>query len=143
MIKQEEKIMVKLIIGVKGTGKTKTLIQMVDTALASTTGNVVVLEKGEKLKFDIKYEARLINTDEYYITDAQSLYGFVAGILASNHDVTDLFIDSTLKICNQKVDAFEKLVEELDILTVKKDINVFLTASMPEEDASDLLKKYL
>ncbi len=135
--------MVKLIIGVKGTGKTKTLIQMVDTALASTTGNVVVLEKGEKLKFDIKYEARLINTDEYYITDAQSLYGFVAGILASNHDVTDLFIDSTLKICNQKVDAFEKLVEELDILTVKKDINVFLTASMPEEDASDLLKKYL
>ena len=133
--------MVKLIIGVKGTGKTKTLIQMVDTALASTTGNVVVLEKGEKLKFDIKYEARLINTDEYYITDAQSLYGFVAGILASNHDVTDLFIDSTLKICNQKVDAFEKLVEELDILTVKKDINVFLTASMPEEDASDLLKK--
>ena len=135
--------MVKLIIGIKGTGKTKTLIQMVESALASTDGNVVVLEKGEHLRFDIKYQARLVNTDEYYITDAQSLYGFIAGILASNHDVTDLFIDSTLKICNQDIPAFEKLVEELDLLTVKKDIKVVMTVSMPEESASDLVKKYL
>ncbi len=140
---QEEKIMVKLIIGIKGTGKTKTLIQMVETALASTGGNVVVLEKGEHLRFDIKYQARLVNTDEYYITDAQSLYGFIAGILASNHDVTDLFIDSTLKICNQDISAFEKLVEELDLLTVKKDVKIVMTASMPEESASDLIKKYI
>lgn len=135
--------MVKLIIGIKGTGKTKTLIQMVETALASTGGNVVVLEKGEHLRFDIKYQARLVNTDEYYITDAQSLYGFIAGILASNHDVTDLFIDSTLKICNQDISAFEKLVEELDLLTVKKDVKIVMTASMPEENASDLIKKYI
>ncbi|MBR0443186.1 MAG: ATP-binding protein [Clostridia bacterium] len=135
--------MVKLIIGIKGTGKTKTLIQMVESALASTNGNVVVLEKGDHLKFDIKYQARLVNTDEYYINDAQSLYGFIAGILASNHDVTDLFIDSTLKICNQDIVAFEKLVEELDLLTVKKDVKVVMTVSMPEEDASDLVKKYL
>lgn len=135
--------MVKLIIGIKGTGKTKTLIQMVETALASTGGNVVVLEKGEHLRFDIKYEARLINTDEYYINDAQSLYGFIAGILASNHDVTDLFIDATLRICNRDIAAFEKMVEELDVLTVKRDINIVMTASMPEEDASDVLKKYV
>ena len=135
--------MVKLIIGIKGTGKTKTLIQMVESALASTNGNVVVLEKGDHLRFDIKYQARLVNTDEYYISDAQSLYGFVAGILASNHDVTDLFIDSTLKICNQDIEAFEKLVEELDLLTVKKDIKVVMTVSMPEESASDLVKKYV
>lgn len=135
--------MVKLIIGIKGTGKTKTLIQMVETALASTGGNVVVLEKGEHLRFDIKYQARLVNTDEYYITDAQSLYGFIAGILASNHDVTDLFIDSTLKICNQDISAFEKLVEELDLLTVKKDVKIVMTVSMPEESASDLIKKYI
>ena len=135
--------MVKLIIGIKGTGKTKTLINMVESALASTSGNVVVLEKGEQLRFDIQYEARLINTDEYYINDAQSLYGFIAGILASNHDVTDLFVDSTMKICNQDVAALEKLVEELDRLTVKKDIKIVMTVSMPEEDAGDLLKKYL
>ena len=140
---QEEKIMVKLIIGIKGTGKTKTLIQMVNSALETTGGNVVVLEKGEKLRYDIKYQARLVNTDEYYVNDAQSLYGFVAGLLASNHDVTELFIDSALKICAEDLPAFEKLVEELDVLTVKRDVNITITASMPEESATDVIKKYL
>ncbi|MBQ7320196.1 MAG: hypothetical protein IJW97_08500 [Clostridia bacterium] len=135
--------MVKLIIGIKGTGKTKTMIKMVDAALETTTGDVVVLEKGEKLKFDIKYQARLVNTDEYYINDAQSLYGFVAGILASNHDVTDLFIDGTLRICANDVAALEKLVEEIDILTVKREVNVIMTASIAEEDASAIVKKYI
>ena len=135
--------MVKLIIGIKGTGKTKTMIKMVDAALENTTGDVVVLEKGEKLKFDIKYQARLVNTDEYYITDAQSLYGFIAGILASNHGVTDLFIDGTLKICANDIAAFEKMVEEIDILTVKREVNVVLTASIAEESASDVIKKYI
>ncbi len=135
--------MVKLIIGIKGTGKTKTLIQMVNSALQTTGGNVVVLEKGEKLRYDIKYQARLVNTDEYYVNDAQSLYGFVAGLLASNHDVTELFIDSALKICAEDFPAFEKLVEELDILTVKRDVNITITASMPEENATDVIKEYL
>ncbi|MBR5615802.1 MAG: ATP-binding protein [Clostridia bacterium] len=135
--------MVKLIIGIKGTGKTKTLIQMVNSALETTGGNVVVLEKGEKLRYDIKYQARLVNTDEYYVNDAQSLYGFVAGLLASNHDVTELFIDSALKICAEDLPAFEKLVEELDVLTVKRDVNITITASMPEESATDVIKKYL
>ncbi len=135
--------MVKLIIGIKGTGKTKTMIQMVDAALEKTTGDVVVLEKGEKLRFDIKYQARLVNTDEYFINDAQSLYGFIAGILASNHDVTDLFIDATLRICANDLSAFEKMVEELDILTVKKDVNIIMTASIDEAQASDVVKKYI
>ena len=135
--------MVKLIIGIKGTGKTKTLIQMVNSALETTGGNVVVLEKGEKLRYDIKYQARLVNTDEYYVNDAQSLYGFVAGLLASNHDVTELFIDSALKLCGNDRPSFEKLVEELDVLTVKRDVNVTITASMPEENATDVIKKYL
>jgi KaiC/GvpD/RAD55 family RecA-like ATPase len=135
--------MVKLIIGIKGTGKTKTLIQMVDAALETTTGDVVVLEKGEKLRYDIKYQARLVNTDEYFINDAQSLYGFVAGILASNHDVTDLFIDATLRICANDVSAFEKMVEEIDVLTVKRDVNVVMTASIDEAEAGDVIKKYV
>jgi len=135
--------MVKLIIGIKGTGKTKTMIKMVDEALERTSGDVVVLEKGEKLRFDIKYQARLVNTDEYYINDAQSLYGFVAGILASNHDVTDLFIDTTLRICGNDVAAFEKMVEEIDILTVKKDVNIVMTASIDENEASAVIKKYV
>ena len=116
---------------------------MVGNALETTGGNVIVLEKGDALKFDIKYQARLVNTDEYYITDAQSLYGFVAGILASNHDVTDLFIDSALKICGNQLSEFEKMVEELDVLTVKKELNLVMTVSLPEEEATDVLKKYV
>ncbi len=135
--------MLKLMIGVKGTGKTKTLIEMVNTATKESNGAVVCIEKGDKLRYDIKYQARLINTKEFMINDAQSLYGFVAGILASNHDVTELFIDSALKICNEDKAAFEKLLVELDELVEKTETNLFITSSMPVEEASDTIKKYL
>ena len=135
--------MLKLIIGVKGTGKTKTLINMVNGALEVTKGDVVCIEKGTQLRYDIKPAARLVNADEYMITDAQSLYGFGAGILASNHDVTDLFVDGTLRICQRDMAAFDKLLEELDKLLEKIDINLIMTVSMATEDASDIVKKYI
>ena len=135
--------MLKLMIGVKGTGKTKTLIEMVNSAVNTSNGAVVCIEKGDKLRYDIKYQARLINTEEFMISDAQSLYGFVAGILASNHDVTELFVDSALKICNNDVAAFEKFVEEIDALIAKTGTKVFMTSSMPVEEASDIIKKFM
>ena len=109
--------MLKLIIGVKGTGKTKALIDLVNTAVDNSRGDVVCIEKGVKLRFDVKYQARLIDTNEYFITDAQSLFGFVAGILASNHDVMDLFIDSALKICNNDAAAFDQFLDEISELS--------------------------
>ena len=109
--------MVKVIIGVKGTGKTKALISMVNEAVEKSNGTVVCIEKGVGLRFDVTYNARLINTNEYLIFDAQALYGFVAGILASNHDVTDLFIDGALKISNNDVAAFEAFLKAVDELT--------------------------
>lgn len=135
--------MLKLMIGVKGTGKTKTLIEMVNEAVKTSAGSVVCIEKGEKLRYDIKYQARLVNTEEYLVCDAQSLYGFIAGILASNHDVTELFVDSALKICNNDVAAFEKFVEEIDALIAKTGTKVFMTSSMPVEEASDIIKKFM
>lgn len=135
--------MLKLIIGVKGTGKTKTLINLVNGALEVTKGDVVCIEKGVKLRYDIKPTARLIDVEEYMVDDAQSLYGFVAGILASNHDVTDLFIDSTLKICKGDMAAFETLVVELDKLVTKIGLNMTMTVSMPEEEASETIRKFI
>ena len=135
--------MLKLIIGVKGTGKTKTLINLVNGALEVTKGDVVCIEKGNKLRYDIKPSARLIDVEEYMVDDAQSLYGFVAGILASNHDVTDLVIDSTLKICKGDMAAFETLVVELDKLVSKIGLNMTMTVSMPEDAASETVRKYL
>ena len=139
----EEIPMLKLMIGVKGTGKTKTLIEMVNNATSISQGAVVCIEKGDKLRYDVKYQARLINTDEFLITDAEALYGFVAGILASNHDVTELFIDSALKICNNDMPSFEAMLDKLADLVAKTGTNLFITSSMPVEDASDTVKKYL
>ena len=135
--------MLKLIIGVKGTGKTKALISMVNTAVDHSHGDVVCIEKGVKLRYDVKYQARLIDTNEYFVCDAQSLYGFVAGIFASNHDVTDLFIDSALKICNDDVAAFDSFVEEINALATKLNINIVMTSSIPVENASETVKKYI
>ena len=135
--------MVKLIIGVKGTGKTKALISMVNEAAEKSNGNVVCIEKGVGLRFDIKPTVRLINTNEYLVFDAEALYGFVAGILASNHDVTDLFIDGALKISNNDIAGFEAFLKEVDELATKLNVNVVLTSSIPTEEASDLVKKYI
>lgn len=135
--------MVKLIIGVKGTGKTKTLIEMVNDAQKNTKGCVVCIEKGNKLRYDVNSQIRLIDTVEYLVSDAQSLFGFVAGILASNYDVTDIFIDSCLKICNEDVVAFEKFLLEVEALAHKSDINVVITSSLPADGVTDIMKKFI
>jgi ABC-type phosphate/phosphonate transport system ATPase subunit len=135
--------MLKLIIGVKGTGKTKTLINLVNTAVENSQGNVVCIEKGTKLRYDVKYDVRLIDTKEYFVADAQSLYGFVAGILASNHDVTDLFVDSALKICNNDSAAFDAFVDAVNELAQKLNVKIVMTSSIPVEEASETVKKYL
>ena len=132
--------MIKLFIGAKGSGKTKTLIELVNNAVAASAGSVVCIEKGNKLKLDITYKARLIDTDAYGIVDATSLYGFVAGILASNSDITDLFIDSSLKICGNDVAAFEEILKKLDPIT--KDVNLVMTVSIAVEDCPAGIKAY-
>ena len=135
--------MIKLFIGAKGSGKTKTLIELVNNATAASKGSVVCIEKGDKLTHDITYKARLVDTNEYKIENAETLYGFIAGILASNHDVTELFIDSALKICNNDVADFEGMLDRLAALVEKTKTNLFITSSMPVEEASDTIKKYL
>lgn len=132
--------MIKLFIGAKGSGKTKTLIELVNNAVATSNGSVVCIEKGDKLKLDITYKARLIDTDVFGIADATALYGFIAGILASNSDITDLFIDSSLKICGDDVVGFEAMLKKLEGIT--KDVNLVMTASIAVEDCPAAIKAY-
>ena len=132
--------MIKLFIGAKGSGKTKALIELVNNATAASNGSVVCIEKGGKLRFDITSKARLIDTDDYAVNDAQALYGFVAGILASNSDITDVFVDSSLKICGDDVAAYEALLAKLE--PVVKDVNLVMTASIAVEAAPDSIKAY-
>ena len=135
--------MLKLIIGVKGTGKTKSLINLVNAASAESKGDVVCIEKGAKLRYDVKSSVRLINTEEYFVADTDALYGFIAGILASNHDITDLFVDSALKICNNDATAFDGFVELVAKLAEKLNVNIVMTSSIPVEEASAVVNKYI
>ena len=135
--------MLKIMIGLKGTGKTKTLIEKVNAAAAASKGDVVCIEKGTQLRFDITSKVRLIDTEEYLVKDADSLYGFVAGILASNYDVTDLFVDNTMKICGGDVAALEAMLCKVETLIANREINVFMTASLAEDAATDGIKKYI
>ncbi len=107
----------QLIVGVKGTGKTKTLIEEVNKASKETSGVVICIEYGRKLTFDIKYHARLVDAMEYGVDSADKLYGFVCGMLAGNYDITELFIDSALKICGDDIPSFEDFVEKVAKVT--------------------------
>ena len=133
--------MIKLFIGSKGTGKTKTLIELTNSAAETSKGSVVCIEKGDKLKHEITYKARLIDTDYYSVCDAESLYGFVAGILASNSDITDVFVDSGLKICGNDIPAFEAMIPKLE--RVAKDVNLVMTVSIAKEECPDTIKAYV
>ena len=135
--------MLKLIVGKKGSGKTKALINMINETLETTNGCVVCLEKGIKLRYDITSRCRLINVDEYFVFDARALYGFISGILASNHDVSDVFIDSALRICNEDLDAFERFMHDVDELSDSHKINVVVTASLPVEKLPESLNKFI
>ncbi len=135
--------MLELIIGVKGTGKTKQLIDMVHAALGTSNGNVVCIEKGDKLRFDVNYQCRLIDTEQYGVDNAEALYGMVCGILASNHDITDLFIDSALKICKDDLASFEAILDKINALCESCNVKCVITSSMECAAATDTIKKYI
>ena len=132
--------MIKLFIGSKGSGKTKTLIELVNNATEKSNGSVVCIEKGDKLTHDVTYKARLVDTNDYKIDDAAALYGFITGILASNNDITDLFVDSALKICQDDVNAFAAFLAKLNDNV--KDVNLVMTASIAVEDCPAEIKAY-
>lgn len=124
--------MVTLIVGQKGTGKTKKLIQLVNDAVAESKGNVVVLEKGAKLTYDVTHKARLIDTEQFGITGFDMFYGFVSGICAGNYDVTDIFVDSTLKIGGKDMEKFAEFVNKANVLATKSETKITLLVSADE-----------
>lgn len=134
--------MIKLIVGAKGSGKTKTMIEMINNATKTTSGNIVVIEKSMKLTTEINHAARLLDADEYHIAGADMLYGFVAGVLAGNYDITELFIDGILRIVDHDMDAATKVLEAIDKVAGTS-IEVVVTVSAAPEDLSEGLKKYL
>ena len=126
--------MITLIIGNKGSGKTKKLIQQANEAVEKSNGNVVVVEKGTKLTYDITHKARLIDTDQYGIKGFDSFYGFISGICAGNYDVTDILIDSTLKIGGRDMDALADFLEKASKLAGQTETRLTFSVSADESE---------
>ena len=135
--------MLKLIVGLKGSGKTKQLISLVNAASQETKGAVVCIEKGKNLVHEITYQVRLVDTDAYLIDNAQNLFGAVSGIFASNHDITDIFIDSALKICQNDMAEFEQFVLKEKELCEKEGLKITMTASVAAQDLPATLSAFI
>lgn len=121
--------MISIIVGSKGHGKTKKLISMVDEAVKTSLGNVVVIEKTPNLGSNITTKARLVNTDAYDIKSVNGFYGFLAGICAGNYDVTHIFVDATLKIIGRDYNDLITLFKRIEGLSKESDADFILTVS--------------
>lgn len=126
--------MITLIVGKKGSGKTKKLIERANEAIANSNGNVVVIEKGLKLTYDISHQARLIDTDAYDIQGADALCGFISGICAGNYDVTDIIVDSTLKIIGFDLKVLSSFTEKMNALSALADTKITLLVSVDSDE---------
>ena len=132
--------MITLLIGKKGSGKTKKLIELANEAVQNSNGNVVVIEKGLKLTYDISHKARLVDSDAYGIEGLDALVGFVSGICAANYDVTDVFVDSTLKITGKGV---EPLTAKLKTLSESSNVNICLLISADAEELPASVREFV
>ena len=135
--------MIKLIVGNKGAGKTKTLINMANAAVKSSNGNVVVVEKGLKMTYDIDHAARLVDTEEYKVEGFNTLFGFLAGLMAGNYDITDILVDATLKIGGQDKDELAAMIDRLAGLAQEHKVELVFTISCDMEDLPESLKGYV
>ena len=135
-INQGGYFMVSLILGKKGSGKTKLLIEKVNEAIEKSNGNVVCVEKKPMLTYDVNYRARLIDTDHYSVSGYEAFYGFLCGICAGDHDITDVLVDATLRIGSRdyaELAAFLKKVDDLSKSHVEEK-NFIFTISAEEEE---------
>ncbi len=110
-------MMVRLITGHKGSGKTKRLIEAVHDAVERSDGNVVCVEKGDTLTYDITHKARLVDADSYGISGFDAFYGFLAGLAAGNFDLTHVFVDATLRIGGRDYAALAEFLGRIAVLS--------------------------
>ena len=136
--------MVRVIMGVKGTGKTKQMIELINTAVQNEHGNVVCIERGPKLTYDINYKIRLVEASQYDMKDFDFLKGFISGLYAGNYEITHIFIDSLTKIVPSEATdlAVEEFLDWLNDFGEDNGIKCTVTISADSSLASDGVKKY-
>lgn len=134
--------MISLIIGNKGSGKTKHLIALVNDAVKDSKGNVVCIEKETKLTHDVNYRARLIATDHFGIKGYDAFFGFLCGICAGDYDITDVFVDATLKIGGKDYNELAVFLKKVDELGKLSDNNFTFTVSADESELPKQIFEY-
>ena len=136
--------MVRLIMGAKGAGKTKQLIDLINESAVSEAGSVVCIEAGDVLTYDVDHRARLINAKEYNVTTYESFRGFIRGLYAGNYDISHVYIDNFCKIvgdcCSRDAEDF---LHWLDKFSFDRNIKFTVSISADPDSATDGMKKYL
>ena len=136
--------MVKVIMGLKGSGKTKKLVDLVCEAVKQENGDVVVIEKEKKLTFDIPYQARLIDAADYPIGTYEFLKGCICGLHSGNYDITHVFIDNFLKLVNDKnPGSMTGFLSWLDDFSKKEGIDFIVSVTMDENECPEEIKGFL
>ena len=133
--------MINLIPGKKGSGKTKILVDMIVKAAAEATGNVVCIERGMKLTYEIPSKVRLVDAEEYGINSYDAFYGFVAGLLAGNYDIQEIYIDGILRIGGRDFEELGKMLEKVAILA--KDVKLVFTVSADADELPEKVKAFI
>jgi DNA helicase HerA-like ATPase len=133
--------MVKIITGSKGSGKTKILIGLINEASKAAAGYVVCVDKGTKLRYDVKPSVRIVDVDYYNIHSFEAFYGLTAGMLAGNYDISHVFVDAILKVGGADYEMLGALFAKLDKLT-GNDIEVVFTVSADDADLPESVIKY-
>ena len=136
--------MVKIIMGLKGSGKTKELVGLVCKAVIEGSGDVVVIEKDRKLTYDIPYQARLIDAGSYSIGSYEFLKGFISGLHAGNYDITHFFIDNFYKLVNDKEGAnVVSFIQWLAEYAERENVEFVISMSSDREKCPEAIKQYL
>ena len=135
--------MIKVIMGLKGSGKTKKLIDSINAAIASASGDVVCIEYGKKLTYDVNYRVRLVDSKEYGISNPDMLKGFLSGLHAGNFDITNVYIDNLYKTIGTDRAAGEEFVAWCAKFAEVNSMNITMTISDDPALASEAVKAFL
>ncbi len=132
--------MVQLIVGKKGKGKTKQLLDKVNAEVKDVAGNVVYLDKSTKHMFELNNKIRLINVSDYMITNSDGFLGFICGIISQDHDLQQMYFDSFLDIACLKETAIDSVVEKLESISKQFNVDFVLSVSLDENELSENVK---
>ncbi len=132
--------MVQLIVGNKGKGKTKHLLDKVNTEIKDVQGNVVYLDKSTKHMFELNNKIRLINVSDYLVTNSDEFIGFICGIISQDHDLQHMYFDSFLKIACVSESDIGATIAKLETISEKFHVDFVLSISVDEHALPEELK---